>query len=126
MSDVLFAMCGAERTTQQLGRAWHDARVETLAGAEDDMEVEEGEAPPPPPPASSAAPPPPPPPPPPNGGPEAGPARPPAGYSAADALAAYGGDGVGYEAFAQQSIAYQARSCSDARVPGHGLGVSGT
>jgi len=39
---------------------------------------------------------------------------PPSGYSAADALAAYGGDaagpaGMSYEAFAQESIAYQAR-----------------
>jgi len=90
------------------------------SGAEDDMEVEDGEAaaaaaagpPPPPPPPPGDAPPPPPPPPP--DAPEAGPAAPPSGYSAADALAAYGGDaagpaGMSYEAFAQESIAYQAR-----------------
>ncbi len=85
------------------------------------MEVEDGEAaaaaaagapPPPPPPPPGDAPPPPPPPPP--DAPEAGPAAPPSGYSAADALAAYGGDaagpaGMSYEAFAQESIAYQAR-----------------
>ena len=59
--------------------------------AEEDMEIEEGEAlPPPPPPAAPGA--------------DMGPARPPADY---DAAAAYA-DPAAYEAYLQSSVAYQA------------------
>ena len=58
--------------------------------AEEDMEIEEGEAlPPPPPPAAPGA--------------DMGPARPPADY---DAAAAYA-DPAAYEAYLQSSVAYQ-------------------
>lgn len=67
------------------------------AAADEDMEIEEGEALPPPPPPPPTAPP----------GPDMGPARPPADY---DAAAAYA-DPAAYEAYMQSSVAYQASLC---------------
>ncbi len=67
------------------------------AAANEDMEIEEGETLHPPPPPPPVAP----------GGPNVGPARPPADYDAATAYA----DPAAYEAYMQSSIAYQASLC---------------
>ena len=67
------------------------------AAADEDMEIEEGEALPPPPPPPPMAP----------SGPDMGPARPPADY---DAAAAYA-DPAAYQAYMESSVAYQARLC---------------
>ena len=87
MSASLYARCEAGYWTVA------EPRRKADGAADEDMEIEEGEALPPPPPAAAP-------------GADMGPARPPADY---DAAAAYA-DPAAYEAYLQSSVAYQA-SC---------------
>ena len=90
VSASLYVRCEASTGAEPSGK--------TDGAAEEDMEIEEGEAlPPPPPPAAPGA--------------DMGPACPPADY---DAAAAYA-DPAAYEAYLQSSVAYQASRCMSQR-----------